>query len=138
MFIFRICTCVIHGTDKGLYIIVANLFIIFIYLYTSEGDFTCFSINCNILSFSGNLDIALTILWQDQVKLCFLHFLWLCHNLVVLLPSNKYFNVTVTAYNAYGNTTITLFMSKSLITQLTFTVNNGIYVYLYYRRICTV
>ena len=56
-------------------------------------------------------------------------------NITITLPSNKYFNVTVTAYNAYGNTTITFFMSKSLFMQLTFTVHNGIYIYLYYRHI---
>ncbi|KAL5509436.1 hypothetical protein EMCRGX_G004811 [Ephydatia muelleri] len=32
-------------------------------------------------------------------------------NITITLPSNKYFNVTVTAYNAYGNTTITFFIS---------------------------
>ena len=37
-------------------------------------------------------------------------------NITITLPSNKYFNVTLTAYNAYGNTTTTLFISRLPVT----------------------
>ena len=35
--------------------------------------------------------------------------------ITVSLPPNKHFNLTITAYNAYGNTSSTVVMSKSVL-----------------------